>query len=452
VAGQLPIGPYRTVRTAEDTVVPWYVIPFDENGVCTGPRTRDELVQRAHSGAFTDIVVFGHGWNNDWRQATGRYQDFFDGYVRMRTERGLPMPAGFTPLLVGIFWPSKLLVADEDRAPGFAGDTDDADLPDEVRDGLVADERSDVAELARAVDPDRRPRLFELAQQDSLAEEEALELAKILAPLYATDLGETAEQEPPTPAEVAASWQVPRRRRRSADPAEFDTRTPAAGGAEPQAAGLLDFLKPREIVRGASVWLMKDRAGRVGARGVAPLLVQLLGSAARVHVVGHSFGAKVMLSAIAAPAALPATVHSALLLEPAVSHLCFAADADGKGHPGGYRDILDRVGQPILSTFSGHDVPLTRLFHVALRRAGDLGEADIAADEPPSRYAALGGFGPRPLGADAEVVEILDPPTRYRLDAGGLQVVGVDGTRTIPSHGEVSNPSTWWMLYDLMSR
>ncbi|RZU49500.1 hypothetical protein EV385_1252 [Krasilnikovia cinnamomea] len=440
---QLPVGPYRMVRTAEGTAVPWYVVPFDSDGACTGPRTRDDLVNRARGGGFTDIVIFCHGWNNDWRQATGRYDDFFNGYVRLRTERALPAAPGFAPLLVAIFWPSKLLVADADQPPDFAGDGD-------ADDAAVADERDDLAELAAAVDPDHRPRLFELAQQRGLDEADALELAGILAPLYATDREETAEQAPPTPAEIAASWQAPRRRR-SADPADFDTPTTTVDGA-PQAAGWADFLRPREILRGASVWLMKDRAGRVGARGVGPLLVQLLGTGARVHVVGHSFGAKVLLSAIAAPAALPATVHSALLLEPAVSHLCFAADADGHGRPGGYRPVLDRVGQPILSTFSGHDEPLHKFFHLALRRAGDLGEADIAADEPPSRYAALGGYGPRPLGAQATLTPILDPTTRYALDAPGLQVVGVDGTRTIPSHGEVSNPSTWWMLYDLMTR
>ncbi|GAB1642275.1 hypothetical protein [Krasilnikovia sp. MM14-A1259] len=444
MADQLPVGPYRMVRTAEGADVPWYVIPFDADGACTGPRTRDDLVGRARGGAFTDIVVFCHGWNNDWRQATGRYDDFFNGYVRMRTERALPAPQGFAPLLVGIFWPSKLMVDSADQPPDFAGDDGEPD------DTLVADERDDLAELAAVVDPDRRPRMFELAQQQSLTEDDAAELATILAPLYATDREETGEQTAPTPAQIAASWQVPRRRPRSADPADFDTATVDTAG--PQAAGFLDFLRPREILRGASVWLMKDRAGRVGARGVGPLLVQLLGTGARVHVVGHSFGAKVLLSAITTPAALPATVHSALLLEPAISHLCFAANADGHGRPGGYRPALDRIGQPILSTFSAHDDPLTKFFHLALRRDGDLGEADIAADEPPSRYAALGGYGPRPLGAEAALTTILDPTTRYALDAPGLQVVGVDGTRTIPSHGDVSSPSTWWMLYDLMTR
>ena len=441
--GQLPVGPYRMVRTADNRMVPWYIIPFDENGACTGPRTRDHLIEAARTGGFTDIVVFCHGWNNDWRQATSRYDNFFNGFVRMRTERSLPVPAGFNPLLVGVFWPSKLMVSGDELGPDIAGD--------EVDDESVADERQAVEDVARFVGPDRAPRFFELAQQDELSESDALELAEMLAPLYATDRDETSEPEPPAPADIVASWLARRKRPPSGDPADFGAATPPAD-AGPQVAGFLDFLKPQEIVRGASVWLMKDRAGRVGARGVGPMLAGLLGSGARVHVVGHSFGAKVMLSAISAPASLPGQVRSALLLEPAVSHLCFAADANGKGGPGGYRSAFNRVALPILSTFSAHDLPLTKVFHFALRRAGDLGEAQIAGDEPPNRYAALGGFGPRPLGTDTELVSILDPTSRYPLDSPGLQVIGVNGTRTISSHGEVSNESTWWMLYDLMTR
>ena len=107
--------------------------------------------------------------------------------------------------------------------------------------------------------------------------------------------------------------------------------------------------------------------------------------------------------------------------------------------------MLDRVNKPILSTFSAHDFPLTRVFHLAVRRSGDLGEAQIAADEPPSKYAALGGFGPRKAGE--KLIDVLDRPQKYAL--GDARVYGIKATRTIPGHGDVSNESTWWALYNL---
>jgi hypothetical protein len=308
-----------------------------------------------------------------------------------------------------------------------------------------------VAELAGAIPSDDVPRFYELIQQEELDEAGALELAGMLAPLYATDTAETGEQAAPAPEQIAASWQVQRRRRRrrEGDADDFGTRRDRDAG--PQAAGILDFLRPREIVRGASVWLMKDRAGRVGARGVGPLLTDLLGGNARVHTIGHSYGAKVVLSAITAPSQLPAPVHSALLLQPAISHLCFAADAGGTGRPGGYRPALQRIRLPILSTFSRKDFPLTKTFHWALRRDSDIGDAQIAGDEPPNRYAALGGFGPRGLGGAQRLIEVQDPVNRYDLTAPGIEIYGIDATRTIPDHGEVSSESTWWMLYNVVN-
>ena len=90
-------------------------------------------------------------------------------------------------------------------------------------------------------------------------------------------------------------------------------------------------------------------------------------------------------------------------------------------------------------------MPLTRFFHLALVRPRDLGEAAIAAGgEPPNRYAALGGFGPRGVGAGARTTPIVDAGAPYDLVAPGLELLALDGARTIGGHGDVANPSTAW--------
>src|SRR5262249_20366008 len=159
-------------------------------------------------------------------------------------------------------------------------------------------------------------------------------------------------------------------------------------------------------------------------------------------------GGRALLPPLAAPAALPRPVDSLLLLQPAVSHLCFAREVPKRHGPGGYRAALDRVHLPILSTYSGNDFPLTQVFHLALRRQDDLGELKIAAPgEPPSVYAALGGFGPRGAGETLRKI-IADTQSRYALGAGAPRLYGLDGTATIGSHGGISNLSTWWALYN----
>jgi hypothetical protein len=441
MAAGLRTGPYRVVEGPLGPV-PWYMVPFDKAGRATGPLTARELVDRAAGGDFSDLVLFSHGWNNDWVQATARYQSFVDGYLDLLGER--PPPGGARrALLAGVFWPSKLLVAEDREMLEIAGDGADA---------AVADERDDVAELAERLPAGDAGRFYALAQRDVLDGEAARELARVLAPLLATDDLETAEPEPPSVEEMLAAWSAtgPTRAAPVADLDDLGFR-PAAPVAAPEVAGDLAFLDPREVVRSMSVWLMKDRAGVVGGNGVAPLLADLLRTDVRVHCVGHSYGAKVLLSAICSGRALPRPVRSLLLLQPAVSHLCFAASVPGSGKPGGYRGALERVELPIVTTFSAHDQPLTRFFHLALRRGRDLGEPEVAAaGEPPNRYAALGGFGPRGADADTVVVPAADPGEPYDLGPPGPEVLAVDATRTISGHGDVSNRSTWWMLSQLL--
>jgi hypothetical protein len=436
---------------ADGTEVPYYIIPFDKKGRCEGPRTRQHLLD--HAGQYTDIYLFSHGWNNDWQAATGRYENFIEGFIRMRQSAGLPMPAGYRPLLVGVFWPSTGLVKDSERGPRIA-----AASPEQM-DEAVADERQSVREIADALPDEAVDRFYALIQQEKLSEEEALELARLSEPLYHSAGDELPDDAGRSPDDLVAAWKLLAASAPYAAVAKADLSTIGKADDEeeegaPQAAGRVgDFFKsilPRDALRTFTVWQMKDRAGMVGARGVAPLLTDLLrDSEARVHLLGHSFGGKVVLSALCAPSDLPRKAHAALLLQPAVSHLCFAERVPGTDRPGGYRAALQRVERPILSTFSANDFPLTKIFHLALWRGDDLGEARIAGAGPPSQYAALGGYGPR--GAGEQIIDILDVNQSYQLDPA-VKVYGVRGDRTISGHGDVSNESTWWALYNLVKK
>ncbi|MEK6374288.1 MAG: hypothetical protein AABO58_16495 [Acidobacteriota bacterium] len=444
---RLPPGPYRTLRLDDGTEVPYYIIPFDKKGRCDGPETRADLIDKMRKGMYTDVFLFSHGWNNDWTVATKRYEDFIAGFMEMRRKHGLKVATPYRPLLVGIFWPSTALVFGvEEEGPAIAAGDPAA------TDRAVADERQSVRELADQLPDGQVERFYELAQKEALNDAEALELAIIVRPLYASVGDEVPDETMPAPETIVSTWRA--NAPEPDDLEDFGTAGPPEPG-EVQAAGgglgsLLRRLDPRPIVRALTVRQMKDRAGTVGARGVGALLRDLLSAGkARLHLIGHSYGAKVMLSAIAAGGDLPRPVQSLLLLQPAVSHLCFADQVPGTDHPGGYRKVLARVKRPIFSTFSAHDVPLTKMFHLALRRSDDLGEAEIAAaGEPPSVYAALGGFGPRRAGE--KLVDILDVNQPYDLVAG-TPIFGIRGTRTISGHGAISNESTWWALYTLAS-
>ncbi len=98
-------GPWKTLARP-DGDIPFYVVPFDKAGTCTGPRTQDELVKV--TAESTDVFLFSHGWNNDWKAATGRYERFIDAFRQVRRAYWDPPDRDFHPVLAGIFWPSTL--------------------------------------------------------------------------------------------------------------------------------------------------------------------------------------------------------------------------------------------------------------------------------------------------------------------------------------------------------
>jgi hypothetical protein len=404
----------------------------------------------ARNGNFTDIHIFSHGWNNVFGDAVGLYRNFWTEYFAVRDRFALNDSGRYRPLIAGVIWPSTALVSDDEQTPAFAG-SDDAEIEELA---------SDLPEASA-----KRLRETHAAGRD-LTREEALEIARLLLPVYDRPEPDgfaaavpASATDPVTPEELVDLWLKTQTKKSGRfddvsgeiKPLPDDNFDPLAG---PAAAGIFDVLNPKNIVRVATVFQMKDRAGRVGATGVSSMLHDLLAQTQiPVHLLGHSYGGRVVLSALCGRQQ-PRKVRSVLLLQPAVNYLCFARDADGAGRPGGYRSALDRVEQAIFTTFSSHDFPLNKTFHFAVRRDRDLGEAIIAAPElAPSRYAALGGFGPGGLlPGEFSVVPIHAPSEKYTVPAAGVKIVALDGSdNKIRGHGDVHNEFTAWAHLNLVS-
>ncbi|SFI58133.1 alpha/beta fold hydrolase [Planctomicrobium piriforme] len=440
----LTAEPFRTFSTPEGTPLPLYIVRFDRNGVCTSPQARSQLLEAVKQGGFTDIFLFSHGWNNDFPTALASYEGFIQGYSEMRRSRGLTAPPGYRPLAIGIYWPSAILLFGSEAGPQIA-----ASLP------ASSAEMSEIElqdEIARQLPEQNLERFYALSQSDKLNSLEAEVLASLLLLIPPGSSDEIGDDQIPNSKDLVEVWKRFQEPSLSdSDGDHFGTVEPAgtpAVTAGPQTAGWLDWIDPRAAIRLTTVWMMKDRAGTVGANGVGPLLRDLLqNGSAKVHLIGHSYGCKVLLSATCI-ARLPRPVRSMLLLQPAVSHLCFASQLPGLAQPGGYRGALQAVEQPILATYSQHDYPLTSVFHYAVRRNRDLGDIQIAAcaGAPPSRFAALGGYGPRSSGET--LIDMAAPGDRYALNSQ-TRVYGLDSSKFIKGHSDISNEATWWAFSQL---
>jgi hypothetical protein len=452
--------------------MPTWLIRFDKYGACTSPATRAMLLDKLRSAPPSDVIVFSHGWNNDFDDAAGMYAEFLRNFETLTAAHAPSRP--YDPIFVGILWPSIWLSFDD--GPTIAAG--DPGRQAGGADALLAELADRIAAAGGAAGLER---VYALLAAPGIDDADAAELARLIAPAFGViaDEGAAGQGRDTVADDVLAMMHamelspVQSGALQSDDIDDFsrpaDLGAAGAQPAGPRAAGGLGLLDPRNALRLFSLYQMKDRAGTVGFNGVATLLRDLLsvpalaadGTAYRVHAVGHSFGCKVMLSAICAPQPLPRPVSSLLLLQPAISHLCFADAVPGTGKPGGYRDALSaqRVIPPIFSTYTGKDIPLHDAFHLAVRRASDLGEAQIAADsesttagQPPSQFAALGGYGPRRA---AQVLIDPLPPAGFdlALPDGAAPIVAFDGSNgLIKGHGDITGPALAWALHRLVFR
>lgn len=429
-----------------------WLLKFDKSGACTSPQTRAALLARLGEIPDTPIVLFSHGWNNEFGDAAGLYAAFLK---QLQAHTHTFTGGALRPLFVGIIWPSTWLSFDTGPQMGAP-----------VAPGASASEDAFKRELAEGLpEQAERERLYALLGSPRLDAAAITELAGLLVrALDAEPAADAADAQASGKPDAQAIVEGTRALQAAAggapegDELEEGGTLDGAGAAPLQGAGSFSLFDPRRALRVASVYQMKDRAGTVGWNGVSALIDDLLAaSQAPLHLVGHSYGAKVVLSALAA-AQLPRHVASALLLEPAVSHLCFAAQVPARAGTGGYHGVLEKIDGSLVMTYSAHDIPLHDVFHHVLQRPADVADlrvagARTAAGAPPSIYAALGGYGPR--DAHEVLVEPLpEPGTPIELPAAVVPVA-FDGTlsKRIGGHGDVATPYTAWLLYwQLVSR
>lgn len=424
--------PWKTLQTDAGSV-PFYIIQFNNDGECTSTAALDDLVRVAK--AKSDVFLFAHGWNNDWPDATAFYDRFAELLLAAQGTHWSVPDRPYAPVFVGVFWDSAILTAPWEQAPHIAGaDPLEADL--RVLDDVLPAE--DAATL--------RTLTSQAAPTTTADAKRAAEILAAALERGGDDLKSEAIAPPIDPGDLLLAW----RKAPFVKPEPegevggfIDDEDDAEPGAatEPDEAGLNPLAWIRDGIRAFTVLQMKDRAGRVGGNGVAIMLRRLAKTDSRIHLIGHSYGCKVVMSALCNGPAPNNLVDSMLLLQPACSCYCFTDDMEG--HPGGYRDAIDRVRQPIIATRSDHDVPLRNLFHLAVRRASDLAEAQIAG-EPPSKFAALGGYGPQGVAAGAEEIPLPDVGKPY--PATTKRIYAVDGTAYLSSHGAVETPQTAWAL------
>jgi hypothetical protein len=194
----------------------------------------------------------------------------------------------------------------------------------------------------------------------------------------------------------------------------------------------------------ATYYEMKARAGAVG-KGLVPVLAAVRAARPdiRLHLAGHSFGARVMASALANCAPLP--VHSAMLIQGAFSQFGFAKQWDG-AHDGLFRPGLfgGRLAGPVVVTYSRHDQMVGLAYELASRMAGDqpdaTGQVPDADDVVHDEFGAIGAHGAlsTPEAVWSQMLPVDGPG--YAFPAGAVS--NLESSAYISSHFHVMSDET----------
>jgi hypothetical protein len=378
-------------------------------------------------GGITDLFVLSHGWNNGVDSARDLYQAMF---TLLADQLGTQLSSSAA---VGVIWPSLLFPDDDpDNAPAVP---------------------STGAQLAAALTPafpQQQQQLATMGQlldqqpQDPAALNQFHQLATGLVTTKPQGVEDTGEAALLT-ADTATAF--------GHAAAMAPHATTAAQGIGNPFTGL--WSGAREVLRTMSYYEMKNRAGVVGQNGLGPLLASLSGpdGPPRIHLMGHSFGARLVsytLAGLPANRTGPASpVKSLTLIQGAFSHFTFASSLMfDPSRAGGLAADGSRVDGPLLATFSAADRAVGWWYPAASMLAGQ--DSESAADLV-FRWGAMGHDGyqqnPTPtalsLAPQGKPYEFR-PGGFYSLDANA--VICANQSAFSGAHSDIRHPEVLWAV------
>ncbi|MFC3577291.1 serine-threonine protein kinase [Streptomyces yaanensis] len=423
------------------SVRPYWEVTFDADGDVDAPE-RDRLLADVNRQNVRDLLVFAHGWNNQRSGATRLYSRFFAPVPSLAPKARL----GY----VGVIWPS-MMFADE-PIPNFPASAA-AEVPKTARSQLDKNSRHALLEVfpGRATVVEQIARLLEQRPVDGASLEEFGRLVRLLVdvppqgPQAAFAADTLAEGVPESEPEMLFGDTA----RACADFARALELVESPDGAAQGAQGFSFTPKgvwdgAHELLRQATYYAMKRRAGTVGERGLGRVIGQLAQAApnVRVHLIGHSFGGRLVSFTLRGLPEGVRTVKSVTLLQGAFSHYAFAARLPDDPHASGVlHGQQNRIDGPLVCCWSRFDSALSTFYPLASRMAGD--DRSLAGDLAENfdvgrllgaKWGAMGHDGVQAV--DGTQRYVLADALKRKLPASGC--VNVDASAVV-CHGDPPN-------------
>lgn len=406
----------------------YYELDFNADGTLSSDGGLPAVVE---GGGIRDIFILSHGWNSGVDSARSLYQAMFTLLAGM-----IPDRIG-TSAAVGVIWPS-LLFPDDDPATAKP-------VP------------STGQQLAAALAPAFPQQQQNVAALGQLLDEQPQDAAK-LQQFHAMTSG-LVTSPPLAPEDAGPQAYI------TGDTASVFGHAAAMSKTPPSSAeGLPNpftslWNGAREVLRTMSYYEMKNRAGVIGRNGLGPMIGRLAAGhpGIRVHLMGHSFGARlVSFSLSGLPQAATgdnSPVRTLLLIQGAFSHFAFANPAPDVlvSGPGALSAFGGNVNGPLLATFTAADRACGWWYPTASMLAHQDTES---VDDLTYQWGAMGHDGyqqPSPGGTTVTLKPQgstygFQPGTFYLLDSNA--VICADQSPVSGAHSDIRHAQVVWPIAD----
>lgn len=419
---------------------PFSRIELDKDGDRVG-----EIEPPCTAGA-TDLIVISHGWKNDEGDAMALYEELLTNVRQTLSERGRLIGRNFA--VAGVFWPAfrfredLSIVRDDlgDPPSGGAAAATSSDVPVQALEreaGAVAemlgldpasfqdmalDAKGGGGEADRFLDT-LRESLSDMGETGSDGEFELL-----LSNARGRDLVEALKH--------GQSFEA------AAPEAAKEGGAAAFGSIKRAGARILSGGRSAvaSILNQATYYEMKARSGIVG-QALAGILDAEVPDGVRVHLVGHSFGARLVTSAASTLTRIRPSSLS--LLQAAFSHNGLGRDIGPRKVRGAFRNVVEerKVDGPILITHTHNDSAVGFFYAVASQVSGEIAKGlglDRLIGGPKDLHGGMGANGALALADGEAVVAVstLEAPATLVRD----RINNVLADAIVTGHNDVRNP------------
>ncbi len=452
---------------------PFFPIQFTKDGLVFQQSDVDALISALATSqkSVTDLFLMCHGWNNNINEARQLYSAL--GQQLFSQIQNLQSLASRSFAICGALWPSKKF-DDKDLIPSGA-----AALNDAVTDQILRGRINDFKDLLQAkgwpmqgLDPvaertlSQAERAISTWEDDPEVRRTTVDALRQLVPTDSVDAEDASDRFVTIKADkligsLSRSLNPPPNISAGTRVSAIDPFSLAEDGGLGGAASFRDVLGGLKaaflhLLNYMTYYLMKARAGYVGTKGIEPTIQKIRAARPdiRIHLMGHSFGCRVMASAVnASPLSQTLRANTMTLLQGAFSHNGFASKFDGM-NDGAFREIVQqkKVRGPILITHTRNDKAVGIAYPIASRIVG---QAASAIGDENDLYGGLGSNGAQTAATTPERVvgSLLDVGGNYPFSAGSTssKPYNLRADKFIAGHSDIIHPEIGYAIAIAMS-